>query len=129
MEQNSHNLAGIGASARRIFRRMLTIGENRVELLLLELQEERERLVLAILLALGAAIFVLLAGIALTVALAVALWNYSPIAAMLVMALIYLAIAAVLYHRLAKLRQEWQTLPATLDQLKKDRECLEHSFN
>jgi uncharacterized membrane protein YqjE len=129
MEPNGHHAASLGTSAKRIFRRMLTIGENRFELLLVELQEERERWVLAILLALGVAIFALLAGVALTGAVAVALWNFSPVAAMLAMSLIYLTIAAVLYQRLAKLRHEWQTLPATLDQLKKDRECLEHSFN
>ena len=35
-------------------RRLLTIGENRFELLMLEVQEERERLLRAILLTLGA---------------------------------------------------------------------------
>lgn len=129
METASDHVSSIGSSTRRIFRRALAMGENRLELLLLELQEERERLVLAIILALGATIFALLAGVALTVALAAALWNYSPVLAMLAMAVIYLSAGAILFGRLTKLRKDWQTLPATLDQLKKDRECLDHIFN
>jgi len=129
METASDHLSNIGSSGRRIFRRALAMGENRLELLLVELQEERERLVLAIILALGVTIFALLAGVALTVALAVALWDFSPVLALLGMAAIYLAIGGFLYYRLTKLRNEWQTLPATLDQLKKDRECLDHIIN
>ena len=129
MDTAPDHLTEIGSSTRRIFRHVLAMGENRLELLLLELEEERERFVLAIMLALGATIFAVLAGVALTVALAVALWNYSPAAAMLAMAVIYLFAGGVLYYRLVKLRKEWQTLPATLDQLKKDRECLDQIFN
>lgn len=129
MDTDTDHLAGIGSSTRRIFRRVLAMGENRLELLLLELEEERDRFVLAIMLALGATIFAVLAGVALTVALAVALWNYSPVEAMLAMAAIYLVAGGLLFYRLAKLRKEWQTLPATLDQLKKDRECLDHIVN
>jgi uncharacterized membrane protein YqjE len=129
MEEGRNHSPGISATAQRILRRLLTIGENRAELLLVELQEERERFLLAILLALGITVFVLLAGVALTAALALALWNYSPTAAMLVAALVYLVVAGVLCYRLARLRKDWQTLPATLDQLKKDCECLERTLN
>jgi uncharacterized membrane protein YqjE len=79
-------------------------------------------------LGLGIVIFALLAGVALTVVVAVAFWNHSPVIALLVLTAIYGAIAGFLYTRLLRLQRDWQTLPETLDQLRKDRECLEKNF-
>jgi uncharacterized membrane protein YqjE len=110
---------------KNIARRLLTIGENRLELLTVELQQDRERLLRAFVLALGAAVFGLLAGMTLTAALAYLLWTYSPAAALLTLTALYGLAAAYLYRRLTRLLRDWRTLPATLDQLRKDRECLE----
>ncbi|MBC8126718.1 MAG: phage holin family protein [Gloeobacteraceae cyanobacterium ES-bin-144] len=118
----------MATASKRIAKQVLLIGENRVELLLVELQEERERLLLAILLALGVAVFGLLAGIALTLAVAVAFWEHSPLIALFVLMAIYVITAFLLYGRLAGLKKDWQTLPATLDQLRKDRACLERTL-
>ena len=63
---------------------------------MVEVQEERARLLHAMLLALSMAAFGLLAG-------AVWLWTRSSVVALLV--------------------RNWQNLPATLDQLKQDRTC------
>ncbi len=92
---------------------------------MVEVHEERERILLAVWLALAAAVCALLGGIALTVVIAIVLWQHSPVIAMLVLALLYLSGALLFYLRLQRLQKNWQTLPATLDQLKKDRECLE----
>jgi uncharacterized membrane protein YqjE len=118
----------IGDATKRIAQRVFVIVENRLQLLMVEAQEERERVLLAILLALCAAAFGLLAGVALTVVIAVALWEHSPIIALLVLTLIYTGAAVFFYARLARLQRNWQTLPETLEQLKKDRECLEKTF-
>jgi uncharacterized membrane protein YqjE len=115
-------------TSKRFARRLLTIGENRFELLMVEVQEERQRLLYAILLALGVAALGLLAGITLSAAIVVLLWPFSPVAALLVLTALYGATAVVLYRRLLRLLREWETLPATLDQLRKDRECLEKQF-
>lgn len=123
------SLAQLAAAARRIVHRILTIGENRVELLLVELQEERERLLLAILLALGVAAFGLLAGVALTIGVAVVFWDNHPVLALLVLTAIYATTASLLYCRLVRLQRNWDTLPETLDQLRKDRECLERTLS
>ena len=77
-------------------RRLLAIGENRFELLMVEVQEERERLLHAILLALGVAAFGLLAGVALTGAIVVLLWEVSRVAALLVLTCLYGATAVCL---------------------------------
>lgn len=93
---------------------------------MVEVQEERERLLRAILLALGVAVFGFLTGAALTVALVVMLWSLSPIAVLLTLSLLYGATAVFLYRNFTILQRSWETLPATLEQLRKDRACLEN---
>ena len=104
---------------------LLAIGQNRLELLSVEVQEERERLLHAFLLALGVAVFGLLAAMTLTAAIVWQLWTWSPVGVLLILTFLYGAIGAALYWRLAGLLRDWQTLPASLDQLRKDRACLE----
>ena len=127
MEPATDNFGQFGASSKRFARRLWTIGENRFELLLVEVQEERERLLHAILLALGVATFGLLAGVTLTGAIAVLFWELSRVA-LLVLTSLYGATAVCLYWRLTLLLRDWQNLPATLDQLRKDRVCLEKNL-
>jgi uncharacterized membrane protein YqjE len=111
---------------KRFARELVTVVENRLELLMLEVQEERERLLRAISLALGIAVFSFLTGAALTVALVVLLWALSPIAVLLTLTMLYSATAAFLYRRFTVLQRNWKTFPATLDQLRKDRACVEN---
>jgi uncharacterized membrane protein YqjE len=129
MQPAAENSEPLAETSRRFARRLLTIGENRLELLMLEVQEEREHLLRAILLALGVAAFGLLGGMALTGAIVVLLWDVSRVAALLVLTSFYGATAVWLYQRLTALLRDWQNLPATLDQLQKDRACLEKNLN
>jgi uncharacterized membrane protein YqjE len=128
METPSTNGLHVGRATKRIAQRVFVIFENRLQLLMVEAQEERERVLLAIMLGLCAAAFGLLAGVALTIMIAVALWEHSPIIALLVLTALYTIAAVFFYRRLVRLQQDWETLPGTLDQLKKDRECLEKTF-
>lgn len=125
MEPATTNFGPLADASKQLTRRLLTIGENRLELLMVEVQEERERLMHAILLALGVAAFGLLAGMALTGVIVVLLWEVSPVATLLVLAGLYLSLALWLHQRLTVLLHDWKNLPATLDQLRKDRACLE----
>jgi uncharacterized membrane protein YqjE len=125
MEPATDNLGQIGASAKRFVQRLLTIGENRLELLTVEVQEERERLLHAVLLALGVAAFGLLASLTFTATIVVLFWAWSPVAVLLILTGLYGAAGVYLYRRLTRLLHDWQTLSATLDQLRKDRACLE----
>ena len=118
-------MGGLVESSKHLTRHLLTIGENRLELLLVEVQEERERFMHAILLALGVATCCLLAGISLTGFIILLLWNSYPVAALISLMGLYVLLAFYLQRRLARLLQEWKTLPATLEQLRKDRECLD----
>jgi uncharacterized membrane protein YqjE len=128
MESSASSVGRLGETLKRFARRLLIIGENRLELLMVEVQEERERLLRAILLALGVAAFGLLAAIALTATIAVLLWQYSPFAVLLTLTSLYGTTAVCLYRRLTRLLRDWQNLPATLDQLRKDRACLEKNL-
>jgi len=124
MEEATASFRQLAASAKDIARRLLTIGENRLELFTVEVQEERERLLRALLLVLGAAVFGLLAGMTLTALVVVLLWHCSHWAALLTLTVLYGAAGICLYRRLTALLRDWETLPASLDQLRKDRACL-----
>jgi uncharacterized membrane protein YqjE len=124
METATDNSESIATSSRRFARRLLTIGENRIELLLVEVQEERERLLHACLLGLGTAALGLLAGITLTAAIVVWLWAWSPVIVLLALTSLYGGAGVWLYRRLTGHLHYRHTLSATLDQLRKDHTCL-----
>jgi uncharacterized membrane protein YqjE len=125
MEESTVSFQQLATTSRRFAQRLLTIGENRLELLAVEVQEERERLLHAFLLALGVAAFALLAGIALTAAIVVGLWSWNPVAVLSILTALYGVAGICLYRQLTGLLRNWQTLSASLDQLRKDRACME----
>jgi len=129
MEMPSDTVSHLTDASKRLAQRSLAICENRIELLMVEVQEERERVLRAIWLALGAVTFGLLSGVSLTAVIAVAFWRESPLAALSILTALYAIAAAILYARLARLQRDWQTLPATLEQLRKDRECLKKNLD
>lgn len=115
----------LAACSKRLARRILTIGENRLALLAVELQEGGVRLVHAVALALGVAVFGLLAVLTASAALVVLLWDYSPVGVLSLLTFLYGAAGASLARRLAGLQRNWQLLAASLEQLRKDRACLD----
>jgi uncharacterized membrane protein YqjE len=125
METSSVSFGQLGRISKHFARRLLVIGENRLELLALEIQEERERQLHSILLVFGVAAFGLLAGITLTAAIVIGLLVYSPVVVLLSLTVLYAATGICLWRRLIRGLRNWQTLSATLDQLQKDRLCLE----
>lgn len=125
MEDATVSFQQLTATAKHFVRRLLAIGENRLELLTVEVQEERVRLLHAFLLALAVAAFGMLAGITLTAAIVVFMWERAPVATLLTLTGLYGAAAVVIFRRLTKMLHDWQTLSASLDQLRKDRACLE----
>ena len=120
METIPGTIHQLGRTSKQIVRRLASIGENRLALLLVEVQEERERALRAFLLALSVAAFGLLAGATLTAAVAVWLWACSPVAVLLTLAGLYGAAGIGLYRQLTGLLLRWQTFPGSLDQIRKD---------
>lgn len=115
----------LGAAAARVARDFVALGSNRVELLLVELGEERERMLRAALLAAGAAALALLAGVAFTLGIMVLLWERSPVIALAVLALLYAGAAVVLLRQMQALLTGGTLFPATHEQLRKDFAALE----
>jgi uncharacterized membrane protein YqjE len=129
METQTEIEPHLADASKRLAQRAFVICENRLELLMVEVQEERERILRAMWLALGAAAFGLLAGIALTVVIVIALPQQFLTVALLILTALFTIAAVFLYTRLTQLQRDWQILPTTLDQLRKDRECLEKHLN
>jgi uncharacterized membrane protein YqjE len=125
MEDSTSSGTPLASAWKRFARRLLTIGENRLELLTVEAQEGREHLLQAFLMALGVAVFGLLACLTLTAALVVWLWSWSHVAVLLLLTFLYGGAGYGLGRKLTGLLHDWQTLPASLDQFRKDRACLE----
>ncbi len=128
MEEATVSLRQLVSTSKLLVRRLLTIAGNRMELLTVEVLEERLRLLRAILLALGVAALGLLAAIALTAAFVVLVWEWSPAGVLAGVGCLYAAAAAWLWRHLAALLRDWQNLPGSLDQLRKDRACLEKAL-
>jgi len=128
MEESTASFSQLAATSKQFARRLLTIGENRLELLTVEVQEERERLLHAFLLALGVATFGLLAGLTLTAAIVACFWPDSLVPAFLALTGLYGIAGVCLCRRLMRLLHDWETLSASLDQLRKDRACLEKAL-
>jgi uncharacterized membrane protein YqjE len=128
MEESTVSFKQLATASKYFARRLLTIGENRLELLTVEVQEGREHLLHAFLLALGVAAFGLLAGLTFTAAIVVLLWAWSPVAVLLILTGLYGAAGVWLCRRLTGRLHDWQTLSASLDQLRKDRACLEKNL-
>ena len=129
MEDNLLQTAPFVGAAKRWVRRLLAVGENRLELLVVEMQEESERLVCMCFLAIGTAALGLLAAIGFSAAVVIALWDHSRLAALIVLTASYAIAALLLSWRLSVLWKNQQTLPETIGQLKKDRQCLEKTLS
>lgn len=125
METSPVSLNQLATTSKQFVGRLATIGENRLELVAVGIQEERERILHAFLLALGVAAFGLLAGVTLTAGIVVCLWPWSPVAVLFSLTALYAAAGIYLHHRLTGLLRDWQKLSVSLDQLRKDRDCLE----
>ncbi len=123
MESPSATAKPIEAASKEVASQLLIIGENRLELLAVELQEERGRLLHGVLMVLGVAAFGMLAGITFTALMVVWLWPCSPVLVLLTLTLLHGVCGGWLYLRLTRLLRNWAPLSATIDQLRKDRAC------
>lgn len=129
MNSSNGNPPTFASASKRLAQRLLATGENRVELLMVEVQQERQHLLRTLLLGFGAAALGLLAAMAATVAIVVLLWATAPVATLLTLAVLYAGAAGIFYRRLLLLQKNWNAFTGTLDQLRKDRDFLERSLS
>lgn len=129
MDPSSDSSGRFSAVAKRIGQRLLAIGGNRVELLMVEAQEERVHLLNSLFMALGVVGFSLLAGVTFSGMIVLLLWEHSPATALFALTALYAGAAGLLYGKLQSLQRDRIAFSATMAQLKKDRECLEETLS
>ncbi len=120
------SLEQLTATSKDYARLLLTIGENRMELLAVELQQELRRVLCTMMLILGVAVFGLLSAGSLTAALVLML-TVDPAIVLFSVTGIYLLAGVILYWRLSRRLRNWQVFAASLRELRKDCECRERS--
>jgi uncharacterized membrane protein YqjE len=124
MSESERLISGLAGNSRKLVQDVLAAGENRLDLLVVELQEEREQTYQAVGLLLSFTAVMVLFGFAVTTAVVVGFWEVSRIWPVCGMALLWAAVAALVWRRLRRQLQTWQTLPETLNQLHRDIESL-----
>jgi uncharacterized membrane protein YqjE len=127
MEAPPETDPNLADATKRVAWRLLATCHNRAELLLVEIQEERERLRMIIFLAAGAGILGLLAGITLTAVIVCAAGAYR-LPALVLLAILYTGGAVLFYIKLTRLQRDWESFSDTRDQLEKDRKCFEKTL-
>ena len=116
---------GIFASVRALVRTLIRIGHNRLELLLVEWQEERWRLFEALLLVGLVLIFALMALLVVTMTFVVVCIQAQRYECIVGLFVIFLAATGISIWQLRNRLKNWVPFAATLEEIKKDKECLQ----
>ena len=124
MERAHADLGQIIGSSKRLGRILLVAAGNRIELLKVEVQEGRARLLRSALLAFATLLFGCSAWLALNVALVVLFWPASPVGALLGCAGLHAVAAVVCACLLRGSLGAGRILAESREQIRKDVECL-----
>ena len=114
---------GFFASAKRLADLTLATAHNRVELFAIELQEEKCRLIQALLLSATAIALGLTALTLLTITIVVLFWEDGRVPALCVLSALFVASTAFVIHALRKCLANGPGFKSTLAELEKDRAC------
>ena len=125
MDEPAEQGHGIVASLRRLLRTALSIAQNRLELLLVELQEERRQFFHALLLAGVVLILALITLMIPTIAITMLCVEAGRLDLLGALVLLYLAATVLSVWRLGVRLKNWAPFSATLAELKKDKACLD----
>ena len=125
MEEPGESTPGIFASLGRLLKTVFVIAQNRVELLLVELREERWRFFNALLLAGVVLILALMTLMAATITIVVVCVKADRLDLVIALVLLYLAGTIFSFWRLRARLKNWKPFSATLAELKKDKACLD----
>jgi uncharacterized membrane protein YqjE len=125
MEEPGERTLGIFASLGRLLKTVLAIAQNRLELFLVECQEERWRFFDALLMAGVALILALMTLMAATFTIVVICIRADRLDLVVALVLVYLAATILAFWRLRNRLMKWVPFSATLAELKKDKTCLD----
>ena len=108
----------------RLASTVLKVVQNRLELLTVELQEERIRLINTLLLTATVAALGFLTLATVVVTVMIVTWDRFGVTGMLVLSAAGLVATLLTYWWLRTRLKNWAFLPSTLAELKKDSQCL-----
>ncbi|HEX9045487.1 MAG TPA: phage holin family protein [Verrucomicrobiae bacterium] len=123
MDEAPPKEGGVLSSVTRVFRTLRDTAENRLELFLTELKEERIRLFDALALLAIAIIGALMALVTLTLTVVVVFWDSHRLLALVLVTVAYTVTALAAFLNLRSRLQRWQAFSATLGEIKKDAAC------
>lgn len=124
MDEPQQDPGGLLATGRRILRLIGSLAHSRLDLILVELKEERIRVVDALLFAVLGVVCAVMALVLFTFTLVVIFWDHGVLV-LVVLTLVYGGAASAAFLTLRDRLRRWETLSATLEQFKKDLACLE----
>jgi uncharacterized membrane protein YqjE len=116
---------GVFASLRRLLKTVCAIAQNRLELFLVELQEERWQLFDTLLLLGVVLILAAMTLMVVTVTIVVLCLRADRLDLLVALMLLYLVATIVAVWRLRVRLKGWAPFSATVAELKKDKACLE----
>jgi uncharacterized membrane protein YqjE len=125
MDPQSENVPGLFAGLKRMGRTVLAIAENRLDLFLVELQEERVRVIGALLLVVLAGILGLMGFVVGTLALVVLCGEDHRLAVLVVLSLFYFLAALAVIGRLRMQLRHWTAFVDTMAEFRKDKAWLD----
>ena len=123
MDETPQSEGGLLSGVTRVFQTLRDTAENRLELFLTELKEERIRLFDALLLLAVAATCALMTLVTLTLAVVVIFWDTHRLLALALVAVVYAVGATAAFLKLRSRLQRWKSISATLGEIKKDAAC------
>lgn len=121
METSTESGPGLFSSVKRLLNTALAGVENRIELFLVELREERIRIFEVLLLGFAAAVLGFMALLVVTVTLVVIFWDSARVPVLVVLSAGYCLATGGLLWRLRIRLQRWSSFSTTLEEIKKDR--------
>jgi uncharacterized membrane protein YqjE len=124
METPPETHAHLAGAVKRILWRLMVVGRNRAELLMVEMQEERARAQMVLFLGAGMAIFTAMATLIVT-ALIACVFAGHLLLALGALATFYCTGAVFFYVKLSRMLRHWETFTGTREQFERDCECLE----
>jgi uncharacterized membrane protein YqjE len=125
MEEPGESKPGVFESLGRLLKTVIVIAHNRLELLLVEVQEERWRFFNALLLAGVVLILALMTLMAATITIVVVCVKADRLDLVVALVLVYLAATIFSLWRLHSRLKNWVPFSATLAEIKKDKACLD----
>ncbi len=124
MSEASETKPGVWASLKRMLDTLLATAQNRIELLSVEVQEEKCRLMEALLYAVAVAVFGIMTITLVTFTVVILFWENGRLIALGVLSVAYLVGTTLAWRALQSHLKARSAFAGTLEELKKDRACL-----